>query len=87
MYSKGYLPTTRNTHRTIVEFTRLLLGKKYQTTTIKFDRMRRRRHDFIYDSLNHVSLREAESSLKTAKEMIDKIIDIVKKANPQKNFL
>lgn len=26
MYSKGFLPTTRKSHKTIVEFTRLVLG-------------------------------------------------------------
>jgi uncharacterized protein (UPF0332 family) len=87
MYSKGFLPTTKNTHKTIVEFTKLLLGNNYETTTIKFDRMRRRRHDFIYDSINHMSLNETKSCLTTAKKLIDKIFDIVKNENPQKDFL
>jgi len=29
MYSKGYLPTTKRSHKTIIEFTKLLLGHEY----------------------------------------------------------
>lgn len=74
MFSKGYLPTTKHSHKTIVEFTGLLLGNEYQALTGHFNRMRRRRHDFIYDSKNNVSYDEAELSLKTAKTLIDKIV-------------
>jgi len=48
--------------------------------------MRRRRHDFIYDSKNHVTSHEAKSSLEAAKKLIHKIVDMVKKENPQKDL-
>src|SRR3990167_3862129 len=54
MYSKGYLPTTKRTHKTIVEFTKLILGHEYGVLVSKFNRLRRKRHDFIYDSKNHI---------------------------------
>ncbi len=75
MYSKGYLPTTKRTHKTIVEFTKLILGHEYGALVSKFNRLRRKRHDFIYDSKNHITHSEAKSSLDTAKKLIDKIID------------
>ena len=87
MYSQGYLPTARNTHKTVVEFIRLILGEGYEAVALKFDRMRRRRHDFIYDSVNHISENEAESSLKTAKELIGKITERISRENPQKPLL
>lgn len=86
MYSKGYLPTIKNSHKTIVEFTRMALGKEYENIIIRFNRMRRQRHDFIYDSQNGITIHEAKSSLETAEKLIDEIINIVKKDDPQKHL-
>ena len=86
MYSKGYLPTTKNTHKTIIEFTKLTLGNEYYSLIARFNRMRRRRHDFIYDTKNNITSHEAKSSLEAAKKLIDKIIDLVKRENPQKHL-
>jgi len=82
MYSKGFLPTTKKSHKTIVEFTKLILGQDYDALVSKFNRLRRKRHEFIYDSINHTTHSEAKSSLDTAKSLIDKIIDLVKRENP-----
>lgn len=86
MYSKGYLPTAKNSHKSIVEFTKLTLGEEYNSVIGRFNRMRRRRHDFIYSSKNHITSQEAKSSLKSAKKLIDKIIDLVKEESPQKDL-
>lgn len=83
MYSKGYLPTAKHSHKTIVEFTRLTLGDEYHSLVGKFNRMRRQRHDFIYDTKNHITSHEAKSSLEAAQKLIDKIIAMVKHENPQ----
>jgi len=84
MYSRGYLPTAKHSHKTIVEFTKLILGEEYQDLIGRFNRMRRRRHDFIYEAKNRIAYREAKSSLETAKKLVDKIIVLVKQENPQK---
>jgi uncharacterized protein (UPF0332 family) len=73
MFSRGYLPTTKNSHKTIMEFTGCILGDEYQDLILRFNRMRRKRHDFIYDSQNHTTVSEAISAIKTAGELIDKI--------------
>lgn len=86
MYSKGFLPTTRKSHKTIVEFTKLVLGHEYNTLVSKFNRLRRKRHDFIYDSKNRITHSEAISSLETAKKLIDEIIMLVRKENPESNL-
>ncbi len=86
MYSNGYLPTTKRSHKTIVEFTKLILGDEYHILVSKFNRMRRKRHDFIYDSINHITYHEAKSSLETAKKLIDEIIISVKQKNPEKDL-
>lgn len=84
MYSNGYLPTAKRTHKTIVEFTKLILGYDYGALVSKFNRLRRKRHDFIYDSKNHITHSEAKSSLDTAKMLIDKIVDLVNQKNQEK---
>lgn len=86
MYSKGYLPTTKRSHKTIIEFTKLLLGHEYYVLVGKFNRLRRKRHDFIYESKNHVTHSEAKSCLETAKNLVEKIIDLVRKENPERDL-
>jgi uncharacterized protein (UPF0332 family) len=77
MFSQGYLPTTKSSHKTIMEFTGLSLGDEYQDLLLRFNRMRRKRHDFIYDSKNQTTLTEVKSALRTAKELIEKIAALV----------
>ena len=86
MYSKGYLPTAKRSHKTIVEFAKLIFGNEYHSLISRFNRMRRQRHDFIYDSKNHITYNEAISSLKTAKRLIEQIMLIVKEENPEKDL-
>ena len=85
MYFKGYLPTAKKSHKTIVEFTKLIIGKEYENLINRFNRMRRQRHDFIYDSKNHITFHEAKLSIETAKKLIEEIITLVKKENPEKD--
>ncbi len=86
MYSKGYLPTAKKSHKTIVEFTKLIIGKEYENLINRFNRMRRQRHDFIYDSKNHITFHEAKLSIETAKKLIEEIIALVIKENPEKDL-
>lgn len=86
MYSKGYLPTAKRSHKTIVEFTKLILGNEYDNLIRRFNRMRRQRHDFIYDSKNHITPHEAKLSIETAKKLIEEIIALVRKENPEKDL-
>lgn len=86
MFSRGYLPAAKNSHKTIMEFTRLSLGDEYQDLLLRFNRMRRKRHDFIYDSHNHTTASEAKSAIKTAKELIDKIISLVAEERSESLF-
>lgn len=86
MFSKGFLPTANRSHKTIIEFAKLSLSSGYESLISRFNRMRRQRHDFIYDSKNNITLHEAKSSIDTAKRLIEEIIAIVKKENPEKDL-
>lgn len=83
MFSKGYLPTTLNPHKTIVEFTREALGSQYGDLILRFDRMRRKRHDFIYDSENHTTEREALAAIKAAQDLIRGIWECLRDESPK----
>lgn len=86
IYSQGYLPTARQTHKTIVKVTSLILGKEYTDLIARFNRLRRKRHVFIYDSVNHTTVQEAKSAIKVAKKLVDESIFLIKSQNPQKEF-
>ena len=86
MYSKGFLPTTKNTHKTIVEFTKYTLGTDFYNLINRFDRLRRQRHNFIYESENNITLSEVNRATELAKELFIKIEEIIVKENPQKNL-
>ena len=86
IYSRGYLPTAKRSHKTIVELTKIILGHDYDTLVSKFNRLRKKRHNFIYDSKNHITLTEAKSSLETAQKLIERITDLVKEENPEKDL-
>ena len=86
MYSKGYLPTVKRSHKTIVEFAKLSLRSEYENLIGRFNRMRRQRHDFIYDSKNHITSHEANLSIETAKKLIREIITLIEEENPEKDL-
>ncbi len=86
MFAKGYLPTAKRSHKTIIEFTKLILGEEYDDLISRFNRMRRRRHDFIYDAINNMTISEVKSSIETAKKLIREIINLISKENPQKDL-
>lgn len=86
MFSHGYLPTTKSSHKTIMEFMRLSLGDEYQDLLLRFNRMRRKRHDFIYDSQNHITESEVRSALRTAKELIEKVAALVAEGKSRELF-
>ncbi|HCS48369.1 MAG TPA: hypothetical protein DIW61_08995 [Candidatus Aminicenantes bacterium] len=86
MFSQGYLPTTKSSHKTIMEFMRLTLGEESQSLLLRFNRMRRKRHDFIYESQNNTTESEAGSAIKTAREFIDKIVALVAEEKPGSLF-
>ena len=86
LFSKGYLPADGAQHKTVVEFTGKLLGKEYSLLIEKFEKMRRRRNIFFYESDPFGTATQAESALKTASQLIQVIQDTIRKENPQFHF-
>ena len=83
MFSFGYLPTNINTHKTLIDFVKKVLGDKYSVLIEKFNRMRRTRHEFIYESKNGISAEQVDNSISDAKLMTAEIEKLIEKNNPQ----
>ena len=86
IFSKGYLPADGAQHRTVVELTGQLLGKSYSSLVEKFEKMRRCRNLFFYESDPFGSMTDAKISLKAASELVDLIEKTIIKENPQQHF-
>lgn len=83
LFSKGYLPADGGQHKTVVELTHEFLGKDFSLLVEKFEKMRRRRNVFFYESDIFGTTTEAENSLKAASELIHVIGEMIQKENPQ----
>ena len=86
IFMKEYRTTDGQQHKTVIELSGRILGERFKDIINKFDSMRRKRNQFTYDPLLPVSKLEAKSALKTAEEFVKKIVEIVKKENPQQKF-
>lgn len=86
MLSKGYRPDDGQQHKTVCEFTSEFLGEEYKIIVKKFDEMRKKRNNLVYDISISVSKTEATNVLNMAKAFIELIAGILKKENPQIKF-
>ena len=87
VFVKGFRPTTNFQHKTVVSFTAHFLGDKYKALIEKFDYMRKNRNNFIYEPWKfHISMTDAKSALKSAREFIEIIKEEIKKEHPQNHF-
>jgi|Deesub1362B_J571_1020462.scaffolds.fasta_scaffold00486_3 uncharacterized protein (UPF0332 family) len=86
MMSFGYRPKGRDQHKIIVQFTGIIFGDKFKELIRKFDRMRRKRHDFIYEPNKPISRQEAKEALEDSEELVKQIWLFVKEKDPQKGL-
>jgi|SRR3989339_170564 len=80
---KGYVPDDGAQHRTVVEVTGLVLGKKFQDIVNHFERMRRKRNEMTYEAGTLVTKSEARKAFSDAILLIDQILKAVRRTNPQ----
>lgn len=87
MFSYGYLPADGQQHKKVVEITGKLLGKNFDLLIQYFDRMRRNRNVFFYDSLDTNNKAQARKAYETAVELPKVVKANIRKQNPQRGFL
>jgi len=75
MFSKGYRPSGKNQHISVVRFAELFLRKE---DVIVFDRMRRKRHITTYNVAGMISEREAKNAVKRAEKLVHEIERMLK---------
>jgi uncharacterized protein (UPF0332 family) len=73
MFAYGYRSEGKDQHKTAVEFSSEILGQDFLYLTTRFNRMRVKRHDFIYEPERPIPKSEAEKSLKSAEQFVKEI--------------
>jgi len=75
---EGYRARGKNQHKVVVEYCKGRLGKKFEELVRTFDRMRRKRHGFIY-GIAAIAEIEAKSYIKEAQKIIRAIANKISK--------
>ncbi len=84
--SKGYRPNGAAQHKTVVDFAEVYLGKEYRTLTLRFEKARRKRNNFIYEVNISISPTEVKSAIESASKLTQTIQSIITEENPQHPF-
>lgn len=86
LFAHGYLPADGAQHRTVVELTGKILGDKYANLIRQFNKFRKKRNLFFYDSEDTGNEEEAKRALDVSQELLDQIKVFIEKLNPQIRF-
>ncbi|MEW6377659.1 MAG: HEPN domain-containing protein [Thermodesulfobacteriota bacterium] len=73
-----YRPKGKDQHKTVGEFCSRILGEEYRVLINKFHRMRRKRHQFVYEIDSRISKTEAKDSIGSAEKLTEGIFRITK---------
>lgn len=85
MLSFGVRPRSLPGHHvTIIEFAEKRLGKEYEKLIAMFDRMRRKRHQALYDVSGFISKQEAQNALEIAEQYLTIIGKAMKRRHLQR---
>jgi len=86
MLVKGFRPNDGYQHKTVVDFSAVILGPEFKKLTQHFDKMRRKRNIFTYEAGISISETEVNKALESVAAFIKAIRDIIEKENPQHKF-
>ena len=86
LYAYGYLPADGQQHKTVVEVTGMILGQDFYGIVKQFDKLRRKRNVFFYDSLDTSNVAEAKKAGRAAIQLIKVIGEKISDLNPQYNL-
>jgi uncharacterized protein (UPF0332 family) len=85
--AEGWRPRGRDQARTIVMLVGELMGEEGRALVNGFDRMRRKRQDFMEEPQTPIPRYEVEGALKDAAALIERLVDLAREKNPQLAFL
>lgn len=90
IFSEGYRPKgsrSRDTHKTVVTASGVILGEKHKSLINKFDRMRRKYQNFAVETGSMVSRYEAGQAIKDAEEFFGLVASRLKEKYSQMSLL
>jgi uncharacterized protein (UPF0332 family) len=88
--SEGYRPKgsrSRDTHKTVVTASGVILGEKHKSLINKFDRMRRKYQNFTVETGSMVSRYEAGQAIRDAEEFFSLVAARLKEKYSQMSLL
>ena len=88
--SEGYRPKgsrSRDTHKTVVTASGVILGEKHKSLINKFDRMRRKYQNFAVETGSMVSRYEAGQAIRDAEEFFSLVASRLKDKYSQMSLL
>jgi hypothetical protein len=74
---RGFRPPAEAHHTAAIEGARRVLPQKFQAALNLMDKMRRKRHQELYDGVGHVSSQEALQALDTAARFVADISELL----------
>jgi len=83
LFANGVLPADGRQHKTVVELTGKILGEDYGVLVQQFERLRRKRNVFFYDSEESITGTETQTALETGRKLLAAIGARVGHADPQ----
>ena len=90
LLSEGYRPKgsrSRDTHKTVVTASGIILGEKYKSLINKFDRMRRKYQNFMVEAGSMVSRYEAGEAIRDAEEFCSLVTTRLREKYSQMSLL
>jgi len=90
LLSEGYRPKgsrSRDTHKTVVTASGVILGEKYKSLINKFDRMRRKYQNFMLEAGSMVSRYEAGQAIRDAEEFCSLVTNRLREKYSQMSLL
>ena len=70
IFAPGFLPAGGGQHKTVVALTGRILGAEHEMLIQRFERLRRKRNTFFYDSEESFSQTEVGNALKAAQRLL-----------------
>jgi uncharacterized protein (UPF0332 family) len=87
LFSYGFLPADGRQHKTVVEVTGKILGEQFDLVVSQFEKLRKKRNIFFYESVDSGNKGEAMLAAEIAKTLISTIKKKVSEHDPQTEII
>ncbi len=81
IFSFGFRPRVVGSHKTVVDFSKKVLGKEIATLVFKFNKMRKIRHYLVYGTGLYISEVDSRNAISSAVKFLRCVIRFIKVNN------